>query len=80
MNIIAIDPGNKESGWVVMDSETLKPIDFGKTDNEELRSYFPNLRWKYDVRNAVIERVACYGMVVGRKSFARGIWRGILLR
>lgn len=76
MNIIAIDPGNKESGWVVMDSETLKPLEFGKTENEDLRSRFPSLRWGYKMSDAVIERVACYGMAVGRDVFDTCEWIG----
>lgn len=76
MNIIAIDPGNKESGWVVMDSETLKPLKFGKTENEELRRYFPDMCREYNVSDVVIERVACYGMAVGRDVFDTCEWIG----
>ena len=36
MPIIAIDPGNVQSGYCVMDQKPLRPLEFGKIDNEEL--------------------------------------------
>lgn len=36
--IIAIDPGNRQSAYCVIDCNTLKPLEFGKVDNEELRN------------------------------------------
>ena len=36
MPIIAIDPGNVQSGYCVIDQKTLRPLEFGKIDNEEL--------------------------------------------
>ena len=43
MIILAIDPGNAQSGWCVIDEETMKPQDFGKTDNNELLDSFERL-------------------------------------
>lgn len=34
--IIAIDPGNTQSGYCVIDQRTLRPLEFGKIDNAEL--------------------------------------------
>lgn len=34
--IIAIDPGNTQSGYCVIDRSTLRPLEFGKIDNAEL--------------------------------------------
>ena len=31
--IIAIDPGNAQSGYCVIDRNTLRPLEFGKVDN-----------------------------------------------
>lgn len=31
--IIAIDPGNTQSGYCVIDRSTLRPLEFGKIDN-----------------------------------------------
>ena len=36
--IIAIDPGNRQSAYCVIDCNTLRPLEFGKVDNEELRN------------------------------------------
>lgn len=33
--IIAIDPGNTQSGYCVIDRSTLRPLEFGKIDNKE---------------------------------------------
>lgn len=32
--IIAIDPGNRQSAYCVIDCNTLRPLEFGKVDNE----------------------------------------------
>ena len=69
MVILAIDPGNAQSGWCIIDRETMKPQDFGKTDNNELLDSFERLIRVYQVDAVVIEMVACYGMPVGREVF-----------
>ena len=67
MVILAIDPGNTQSGWCIIDRETMKPQDFGKTDNNELLDSFERLIRVHQVDVVVIEMVACYGMPVGFK-------------
>jgi len=64
--LLAIDPGNSESGWVVIDVETLRPVVFGKTPNAELREMLAN---HHGASAAVIEMVASYGMAVGAEVF-----------
>lgn len=74
--ILAIDPGSRESGWVIIDSETRKPLHKGKTDNAFL---LPTLRYDPVVRGcdvAVIEMVASYGMAVGADVFETCVWIG----
>lgn len=74
--ILAIDPGNKESAYVLMD-ETLKPIEFGKFSNElvrvEIRRLFKN---NFPKVRVAIEMVACYGMAVGKEVFDTCVWIG----
>lgn len=65
MKILAIDPGNVESAYCVIDTETLKPLEFGKIENTNLRVGMYNTQ--YDM--AVIEMVASYGMAVGETVF-----------
>ena len=42
--IIAIDPGNAQSGYCVIDRNTLRPLEFGKVDNAELLRKLPRSR------------------------------------
>lgn len=72
--IIGIDPGNKESAYVIVDKETLKPIEFGKVDNEDLVDM---LRNDIDTCDVAIEMVASYGMAVGADVFETVFWIGI---
>lgn len=76
MVILAIDPGNTQIGWCIVDSDTLKPLEFGKTDNNELSDNLKRLIKLYQVDAAVIEMVACYGMPVGREVFETCVWIG----
>lgn len=76
MNILAIDPGNKESAFVIMDSETYKPILFNKVDNNVLRDNLWDLQQKLQTSKTVIEMVACYGMAVGKEVFDTCVWIG----
>lgn len=72
MRVLAIDPGNIESGWVVIDWYTRRPIEFGKTPNAELLAKLHSLQC--DV--AAIEMVAAYGMAVGAEVFDTCVWIG----
>jgi hypothetical protein len=76
--ILAIDPGNKESAYVVMD-EQLKPLEFGKVENHELLRLIERIEEKpYTVSYCAIEMVACYGMPVGKEVFDTCVWIGRL--
>ena len=75
MPIIAIDPGNVQSGYCVIDQKTLRPLEFGKIDNEELLKKLESAveqGWRW----GVIEMVASYGMSVGRDVFDTTVWIG----
>jgi hypothetical protein len=77
--LLAIDPGNIESGYVVIDASTCRPIRTGKVPNHELLGYSrlaagqPTLR---DVDYVAIEMVASYGMAVGKEVFETCVWIG----
>lgn len=73
--ILAIDPGNTESGWVIIDTDSRAPLHFGKDPNADVldlagSSHTPN----FD--HAVIEMVASYGMAVGADVFETCVWIG----
>ena len=72
MRVLAIDPGNRQSAWCMIDGETLKPLSFGKEENQVVLDAVQHL--SYD--SIVIERVASYGMAVGRDVFETCEWVG----
>lgn len=74
MNILAIDPGPKESAYVVLD-ENLKPIEFGKIPNDELNEKI-NAGEFNKCEHVAIEMIASYGMSVGKEVFDTCVWIG----
>ena len=58
--ILAIDPGNKESGYCLIGND-YRPVEFGKVENRELENWI----CKADIDRAVIERISNYGSAVG---------------
>ena len=69
--ILAIDPGNVYSGWVLMEEDTYQPLSFGKDVNEEV---IPQIG--LPATQVVIEMVASYGMAVGRDVLETCEWVG----
>ena len=76
MKILAIDPGTTESAYVIMDSETYKPLDFGKCDNDTLMEIIIDTVIQKEDMHVVIEMVASYGMAVGQTVFETVFWIG----
>lgn len=74
MSILAIDPGNKESAYVVINDD-LSIKEFGKIPNEEILATI-NAACFYGKVEVVIEMVACYGMAVGKEVFETCVWIG----
>jgi hypothetical protein len=74
-NILAIDPANEQSAYVVMDNK-FTPLQFGKIDNDELLSLIPELLVKYQIKELAIEMIASYGMSVGKTVFDTCLWIG----
>lgn len=76
--IFAIDPGNVESGWAIL-NDILKPIEFGKTDNEVLLEKILSNDFQYPgAQHFAIEMVAHYGsgMPAGKTVFDTCVWIG----
>ena len=65
MRILAIDPGNAYSGYVLVD-ENLQPIEFAKVPNDVMEKLLYSTP---GISHVVIERIASYGMAVGREVF-----------
>ena len=72
MKVLAIDPGNQQSAWCMIDGETLRPLFFDKEENQVVLTAVQHI--PYD--RIVIERVASYGMAVGRDVFETCEWVG----
>lgn len=76
--IFAIDPGNIESGWAIL-NDILKPIEFGKTNNEILLEKIITHDFRYPgAPHFAIEMVAHYGlgMPAGKTVFDTCVWIG----
>lgn len=75
MRILAIDPGNLYSAYCLIDTDTMKPLQFDKTENAVVRSALEQ-KEKYD--HAVIEMIAHYGtgMPAGKSVFDTCVWIG----
>lgn len=73
--ILAIDPGNIESAYCLIEKETYKPIEFGKVDNCELLNKIRARGFEY-YEELVIEMIASYGMPVGKEVFDTCVWIG----
>lgn len=74
MNILAIDPGNIESAYVIID-EDYKPLEFDKVENHKLLEHM-KIPVMYD--KVAIEMVAHYGtgMAAGKEVFDTCVWIG----
>lgn len=73
--ILAIDPGNIDSAYVVLGKD-LKPVEFGKVNNEILKDRLEKIYINYEIDYTIIEMVACYGMAVGKEVFETCVWIG----
>lgn len=70
--ILAIDPGPKESGFVLYDHEGKHPVvQSGKYDNERILSVFQGQRVP-----VVVEMIEGRGMPVGQDVFETCVWIG----
>lgn len=79
--VIAIDPGNNESGFCIIDRDTFKPVEHGKLDNFTFRDVlccddFKLKLSRYESIEVCIEMVASYGMPVGAEVFDTCVWIG----
>jgi hypothetical protein len=75
MRILAIDPGNTESGYAVIDADTREPIHFGKITNHQFRKQITHGDFNR-VDRVAIEMIESYGMAVGKEVFQTCVWIG----
>lgn len=70
MKVLAIDPGNIESGFVHWDGS--KILHHGKFENDRILDIIK--QEEYDV--LLLEMIASYGMAVGKEVFETCVWIG----
>jgi len=73
MILLAIDPGTTESAYVLYCTTENKIIEFLKESNEKLLFRIENI---LDPDEAVIEKVASYGMPIGESTMQTIFWSG----
>jgi hypothetical protein len=71
--VLAIDPGNVQSAFVVYDGEKL--FDFGKWENERLLNHIRSTK-DLLAEHMAIEHIANMGMSVGQSVFDTCLWSG----
>lgn len=74
MKLIAIDPGNIDSAYVIWNGEQI--LEKGKINNRSLLDKI----MLCEVDLAVIEMIASYGMPVGQTTFDTCVWLGMFKR
>ena len=74
--ILAIDPGNIESAWVLLDCNTLQPLKIAKEGNYTARANMFDLIENKQIKHVAIEMVASYGIAVGATVFETCVWIG----
>ena len=74
MKVLALDPGDTYTGYCFIDQETLRPIRFGKEANHIVLLMVQLEAYDF----LVVERVASYGMAVGKHVFETCEWVGRL--
>ena len=72
MILLAIDPGNEQSAWVLYDTEAKTPKDSDIVPNHLMLEQIS----RSPITHLAIEMVASYGMPVGRTVFDTCVWIG----
>lgn len=73
--VLAIDPGNKQSAFVMIGEGEI-PRDIGLVGNDMVLSQLDYLFLCHPNTPLVIEMIACYGMPVGAEVFDTCVWIG----
>jgi hypothetical protein len=74
--LLAIDPGDVESGWVLLDIASRQPLEFEKSPNSDVLDVIA--RQEHSL--LVVEMIASYGMPVGASVFETCVWIGRFLQ
>lgn len=82
MRVLAIDPGPKESGFVIYDSETNSVMDSAVMETGHMPRLVGYVGKKPSMPAQVvaIEMIASYGMAVGKDVFETCVWIGRMIQ
>ncbi|MFA4871284.1 MAG: hypothetical protein WC623_24000 [Pedobacter sp.] len=79
MKVLAIDPGNVQSAYVVWDGEKIHEM--GKVENKKMKGiiadYLVATSYCLATQDFVIEKICCNGMAVGETVFETVFWTGV---
>jgi hypothetical protein len=75
LTILALDPGNTQTGYAVIEMPEFRLVEFGKIDNEEMLGRIVGSALP-PVDTVAIEMVANFGMTVGSEVFETCVWIG----
>lgn len=70
--VLALDPGYRESAWLLYDMLRATPLSWATEDNERVRQVIGET----DAHVLAVESVASYGMAVGAEVFETCVWSG----
>lgn len=75
--ILAIDPGNTESAYVLIENDLSRVVEKGKVENFELVDIILRIKDEHSsLEHIAIEMIASYGMAVGKTVFETCVWIG----
>lgn len=79
--ILAVDPGNIESAYVIVENDLSKVIEKGKIDNIDLLDLllFWQEKYEWKIDYFAIEGIQSYGMAVGKSVFETCYFIGRLI-
>ena len=77
--VLAVDPGNIESGYVSIEFNNYKPIACGRVKNDALLEVIKKAPNKYSDFDVAIEMIESYGMPVGKSVFDTCVWIGMFI-
>lgn len=77
MNILAIDPGTEQSGWLVYDQDQKAVNDYGQSKNVEILNIIDKgCTTHCSINRIVVEDMTHTGMPVGKEVFETCKWMG----
>lgn len=75
MKVFAIDPGNTQSAFCIIDADTLRPLFFGILPNEQVQKEIRE--WSsLEEDFSAIEMLQSYGNLIGKDVLETAVWIG----